>query len=224
MTLGKLLERSRRLFENTYQDEVLADWAAEMDGRILQEDYLRREFKIEYDAEADKDTELLLGKPWEEMYLLHLQERVHYYRGEYEDAANFAEQFNTMHRDWLRNLLMTVPTDELGRPWLTDIAFVRRGSDGVVHMKTMFLPEDLESLQVHVVQGEEEKITMQDGDGRLLIDDEWLSVNLTASDTAALEKGSARLIVVVNTVAGEIYESDAVQIRVLESGVKGVSA
>lgn len=224
MTLGELITKARKLFADTYEDAALADWAADMDGRILLEDYLRKEFKIEYDAEADRDTELLLGKPWEEMYMLHLQERVHFYRGEYEDAANFTEQYNRMHKAWLKNLLMTVPTDCLGRPWLADVAFVRRGSDGVVHLRTLFRLEDIERVEVYVVQDETVKIHVQDEDERLLIADGWMTVNLTGEDTALLSKGSADLVVMVHTVAGERYESDAAQIRVLQSRLEGVTA
>ena len=64
MTLGKLLERVHRMFETTYPDERLAEWAAEMDGRILKEDYLRNEFEIFYDPEKDQDTQLLLQEPY----------------------------------------------------------------------------------------------------------------------------------------------------------------
>ena len=225
MTLEKLIQRYViKPDGNLCEVSQATDWIAEMDGRILQEDYLQKNYKVEYNYETGEDmqTELLIREPWTEMYVMHLMERVHFYRGEYEDAANFAEQYNKMHKDWLRNLLMTVPTDRLGRPWLMDIAFVRRGSDGVVHMRTMFLLEDVESLQVYVVQDEQTKVTIQSDDDRLVMDDRWLSVNLTGEDTAALNKGSANLIIVVNTVAGERYESDAVQIRVMENGLKGV--
>lgn len=223
MTLKELLERARDVFGDTYKDQMLADWTADMDGRILLEDYLRKEYQIEYDAEADRDTVLLLGKPWEEMYLMHLQERVHFYRGEYEDAANFTEQYNKMHNAWLKNLLMTVPTDVFGRPWLTDLAFVRRGSDGVVHMRTLFRVEDLERVEVYVLQGETAKISILDEDERLLVDDGWMTINLTGEDTALLSKGSAEVVIVVHTVAGETYESDAAQIRVLNSRLEGVT-
>ena len=151
-------------------------------------------------------------------------QQVHFYRGEYDDAANFEARWNAGHKSWLKNMLMTRPVDVFGRPWLTDIAFVRRGSDGVVHMKMLFKLEDIADLNVHVLQGDEEKITIAADDDRLVEADNWLSVMLTGSDTALLQAGSARLLIEVDTVAGERYESDAVQIRVLESGLKGVKA
>lgn len=224
MTLGKLLERVHKMYETTYPDEMLAEWAAEMDGRILKEDYLRQEFEISYDPEQDKDTNLLLQEPWTRLYDDYLLQQVHFYRGEYDDAQNFEARWNTEHKSWLKNLLMTRPADVFGRPWLTDIAFVRRGSDGVVHMKMLFQLEDIADLNVHVLQGGEEKITIPAEDDRLVAADEWLSVNLTKEDTAMLRVGSARLLIEVDTVAGERYESDAVQIRVLDSGLRGAEA
>lgn len=223
MTLEKLLERVKRFFETTYPDELLAEWAAEMDGRILKEDYLRGEFEIFYDAEADKDTDLLLREPWTNLYDMWLLQKIHFYRGEYDDAQNFEAAWNAAHKGWLKNILMTRPVDVFGRPWLTDVAFVRRGSDGVVHMHMMFRLEDIADLTVHVLQGDEEKITIAADDDRLVEADGWLSVNLTGADTAKLAAGSARMIVAVDTVAGERYESDKVCIRVMETGLKGAT-
>lgn len=224
MTLEKLLERVKRFFETTYPDELLAEWAAEMDGRILKEDYLRGEFEIFYDAEADKDTDLLLREPWTNLYDMWLLQKIHFYRGEYDDAQNFEAAWNAAHKGWLKNILMTRPVDVFGRPWLTDVAFVRRGSDGVVHMHSIFREEDIYLATVYLMQGGEVKAQIKQDSGQMLVENGWITVHFTAEDTALLEPGSARCVTKIETVAGEKYESDTVQIRVLKSVLEEAGA
>lgn len=224
MTLEKLLERVKRFFETTYPDELLAEWAAEMDGRILKEDYLRGEFEIFYDAEADKDTDLLLREPWTNLYDMWLLQKIHFYRGEYDDAQNFEAAWNAAHKGWLKNILMTRPVDVFGRPWLTDVAFVRRGSDGVVHMHMLFDEDEILSATVLLIQDGEIKVQYEPDSEQIFLHDHWLTLSMSAEDTAKLNAGSAKCVTKVTTVAGENYESDAVQVRVLKSALDEVKA
>lgn len=224
MTLGKLLTRAKQLFSATYPDELLADWAAQMDGLILHEDYLRREYETEYNPTADERTVLLIPEPWEELYTFWILQKVHFMRGEYDDAQNFAEQWNELHREWLRNLLCTRPKDERGRPWLQDLAFCRRGSNAALHMQSMFSEDEIAEITITLIQNGIVRGTFNGPGEQIIQTGYWITLHLSAEDTGNLRAGSCTVCVRIQTVAGEAYESNAVQLRVMKSALDEIEA
>lgn len=222
MTLEQAIAGVRVLTETKLPDEQLARWISGMDGRILREDYLRAEVVEGYDALQDQKTILLIAAPWDELYTFWLLERIHFSRGEYEDAQNMADKWNELHSAFLANLLNRCGRDRFGRPKLWDLAFVRRGSDGVVHMRMFFDADEVQSVTLTLQQNEERVLEYDGTDSNVVYFGRELTLRLPARDTALLTGRSAKLVSVVQTVAGETYESDSVQIRVLDSALKVV--
>lgn len=222
MTVNEAIAWVKKTQETILPDSMLAGWLAELDGRIMQEDYLRREVQIGYDATDDAQTLLLLKPPYDACYGMWLLSKIHFFRGEYADAENMQAQYEALHGVWLQSLLQRTPRDLMGRPMLMDFAVVRQGSDGVVHMWVMIPWEEIGGFDFYVQQDGGTKIHYDETSGRLDADERgWVTVHLAAEDTAKLSPGAATVVTKLATVAGENYESDAVQLRVLQSLLQG---
>lgn len=224
MTVSEAIAWVKKTQETILPDSMLAGWLAELDGRIMQEDYLRREVQIAYDPTADAGTVLLLKPPYDAAYGMWLLYKIYFFRGEYADAENMQAQYEALHGVWLQSLLQMTPRDPLGRPMLMDIAMVRKGSDGVVHMWVMLPWDELTGFDFYVLQGGESKIHYDETSGAMEADDRgWVTVHLAAEDTKKLTAGAAQVVTRMTAVDGRTYESDAVQLRVLKSLLEEVT-
>lgn len=219
MTVGEALEIVKYTNETMLPDSLLCRWLAEHDGRVLQEDYLRNDIDVMYDPEEDLDAELLIQAPWDGMYISWIQQKIHFSRGEYQDAADCRNDWDTMHGEWVRHMLNTTPTDCCGKPILhRHQPTVRQGSDGVVHLHTIFDRHEVASLEAWLKQGEM-SFKMTDEDMEIIKERYEITLRLSGQATALLQPGTVQMITVIHTTAGERYESDMVKIWVLKTRV-----
>ena len=109
----KLLEAIRRVDElvnNAYTKGDKIKWLSEMDGMIhrtvLATHGVKEPFPG-YTEYTEDDTELLVPEPYDDMYVLWLESKIHYYNGEYTRYNNAAAAFSSISQafenDYHRN-------------------------------------------------------------------------------------------------------------------------
>lgn len=89
MTIAQALERIDSLKRNTYHISDKVEWLSRMDMMVKRLIIDTHEGAGEtvfegYNDRTDRDTELLVPAPFDEVYLLWLESQINYYNGEYE--------------------------------------------------------------------------------------------------------------------------------------------
>lgn len=101
MTIQDALTRADHLRHNSYSQEEKIDWLSRLDGKIklLILDALEGE-KTDfsgYDGDTPMQTQLLVGKPFEEIYLYWLEAQICYRDGEIGDYNAAIAQYNRLY-------------------------------------------------------------------------------------------------------------------------------
>lgn len=114
MTIREAILRTDALLFNTYSDEDKILWLSQLEWDIvrnvmeLHEGHEGAGF-LGYDRETDPQTVLLAQAPYEEMYLVWLESKIHYYNGETDrynlSATLFNRLFESFARDYRRSHL-----------------------------------------------------------------------------------------------------------------------
>ena len=101
MKLREAIDRIDSLKHNTYTRGEKVDWLNRLDGMIKREIIDTHEggedVPFEGYTEKDMEKELLIGYPYDEMYIRWLEVQIDYYNGEYEKYNNAMEMFNTAY-------------------------------------------------------------------------------------------------------------------------------
>lgn len=212
MTLDKVLERVKALYEPSYEDQILADWVWDTEARILQTDFLLHRSWPQYDAAKDGEVELILPPPWDELYVLALAERIHFHRGEYEDSVNCAAQYNTLHAQFLAHALDTWPLDFRGMPQL-ELPFLAKDG-GKLELSLDIGPFQAASAVLELKGPElDETFQTEDSDSGLTLDGSHL--RLTA-ELPELGRGcGARIYVTITDQEGESHRAEPAYLRIL---------
>lgn len=217
MTVTEAINFVKTTNETNLPDSMLAGWLAELDGKIIKEDFLRREINISYDAASDKDTLLILKAPYDAAYPMWLLYKIHLFRGEYSDADNLYTEYENVHGAWRQGMLQDMFRDKFGRPILLDLAFIRRGSDGTIHLKPAIKPEDITGFEVYILQNSETILSYSAETEDMEATKGWIAIRIPAEDSKKLSTGTAEVVTKITNELGETYESDAVQLRILKS-------
>lgn len=96
MQIRDAIQQVKNLKPNQYGDEVLVGWLSDLDGLIYQDvlcHYSDAPAPEPYTTE-NMDTELLVEKPHEELYVAYLSAKIDYQNGEYERYNNAMMAFN----------------------------------------------------------------------------------------------------------------------------------
>lgn len=75
------------LIPNIYSTEEKVQWLSQVEGLVLATVFPGKVFDG-YDGETDVETEMLIPKPFDAIYLRWLEAQVHYYNGEMDRYNN----------------------------------------------------------------------------------------------------------------------------------------
>ncbi|MBR3963877.1 MAG: hypothetical protein IKJ80_00530 [Clostridia bacterium] len=89
MTIAKVLERIDSLVQNTYTAQDKIAWLSRLDAMIKKtviDTHEGAEITTfeGYDDRTDKNTELIVPEPYDDIYLYWLESQINYYNGEYD--------------------------------------------------------------------------------------------------------------------------------------------
>lgn len=101
MTIQEALTRADAIRHNTYTQEEKTEWLSRLDGKIRRLIMDAHEGEPAafhgYDADTPADTQLLVGKPFEEIYLYWLEAQICYRDGEIGDYNSAIAQYNRLY-------------------------------------------------------------------------------------------------------------------------------
>lgn len=89
MTIAQAIERINSLKQNTYTQIDKIEWLSRLDAMVKRLIIDVHEGSDEvifegYTDQTDRNTELLVPAPFDEVYLLWLESMINYYNGEYD--------------------------------------------------------------------------------------------------------------------------------------------
>lgn len=84
MTMNKVIEELDALKPNVVPDETKMKWIANLDGLISVQVHMDTE-PISYTLPDDADNELLVGAPYDDIYVLYCSAMVDFYNREYNN-------------------------------------------------------------------------------------------------------------------------------------------
>lgn len=103
MTLEQAIRNADAVKPNAFSDEAKTIWLNECEGMVQTRVMLiPAEDIVEYEWEADKDRELLVGKPYYKMYAVYIQAMIDFAHGEYDKYNNAIAVFNTHFNEYMR--------------------------------------------------------------------------------------------------------------------------
>lgn len=129
MKIIDAIRYARKLSGNAIDDDTLCRWLSELDGRLMLDFYKGDEWAI-YVLPDDRDKELLVPFPWDELYIHHLEAMVYYSNGEFERYRNSCEMANKTEKDyrqWYARTKLPVTLEGIAR---RDCTIVTEGRDG----------------------------------------------------------------------------------------------
>lgn len=101
MTLIEAIDKVDTLKPNVYTQEDKIGWLSSLDGMIKRDVIDRHEGAVlwtPYTSETDINTELLVGSPYEEMYITWLESKIDYSNSEYIKYNNSITRFNDTYQ------------------------------------------------------------------------------------------------------------------------------
>ena len=105
MTPNKAIEYIDNLRPNAYSEEDKLNWINELDG-MVQKLVFQEEETTTYKFPDDMDRELLISAPFDNVYALYLESKIHYYNQEYgnynNSVAMFESQFGEYKKAYIR--------------------------------------------------------------------------------------------------------------------------
>ena len=105
MTIREAIERTDALLFNTYTTEEKIRWLSQVEWDIvrnvmeLHQGYEGFGF-FGYDRDTDPETVLLAQAPYDEMYLVYLESKIHYHNGETDRYNVSAMLFNQLYESY----------------------------------------------------------------------------------------------------------------------------
>lgn len=99
MTIEEAINKAQELTGNTLPDVRLLEWLSELDGKLML-DFWKGDAWQTYNLEQDKERELLVPYPWDEMYPCYLEAMVYYHNGEYGRYTDSMRMYNAKELDF----------------------------------------------------------------------------------------------------------------------------
>lgn len=95
MTIKEAIDAIDYLKHNAFDEATKCRWLSQCEGRIQTEILLHDTVEVQtYTWPADKDTELLVEPPYDQMYTMYLAAMIDLANGEYDRYANSQAVFN----------------------------------------------------------------------------------------------------------------------------------
>lgn len=100
MTVNECLAKVKDRKPNAYSDESLTDRLNEIEARIQREILLKEpEDIIQYDFPEDRDTELILPKPYDSAYVYYIKMMIEFDQEEFSAYNNSMAMFTASFQD-----------------------------------------------------------------------------------------------------------------------------
>lgn len=108
MTIREATGRVDGLKHNTYTFAEKVSWLSRLDGKIKAEVIDTHEGGedidfIEYDQDTSPDTKLLVGAPYDEIYLRWMEAQIDYHNGEIDKYNNSIMMFQASYNEFSRH-------------------------------------------------------------------------------------------------------------------------
>ena len=105
MKIAQAIRRLDSLVFNTYAPSEKIEWLSQLDSMVKKQiidthESAERISFTGYDENTDQNTDLLVPAPYDEMYLLWMETKIHYYNGEYDKYNNAIIMFNAVFEDY----------------------------------------------------------------------------------------------------------------------------
>lgn len=104
MKLGKIIELVNELKPNAYSEEHLTRWVTDVENYAIEGVFNRidgRNYEyVQYEYEKDRETELLIPEPYEEVYVHYLCSKIDYWDREMEAYNNSASMYNAAYKNF----------------------------------------------------------------------------------------------------------------------------
>lgn len=91
MTMNEVLERVDGVKPNAYLNEDKYRWINTLEGMISEQ--VHDQDKPEYNLPADADVPLLVGSPYDDLYVLYVMAMIDFHNREYGDYNNVMLMF-----------------------------------------------------------------------------------------------------------------------------------
>ncbi len=103
MKIEEVMEFTDRVKPNAYTEEQKLQWLNDCEGMVQTQVFLFAPVEIvRYALPADKNTELLVEKPHDKLYLSYLYAMIDFANGEYNKYQNSMQMFNTEFSEFMR--------------------------------------------------------------------------------------------------------------------------
>lgn len=103
MTLSEVIEYVDELKPNAFTLQHKTRLLSELEGRIETEVFLKDQSSVTvYCYSDDKNTELQVKAPYDNIYALYLMAMIDFFNGEYNRYANTYEMFNSQYIAFVR--------------------------------------------------------------------------------------------------------------------------
>lgn len=109
MTIIDAIHAIDKIKPNKYTEEQKVKWLSALDGMIKRElldQYIGTVDFEPYDADTDRSKELIVGAPYEEVYITWLESKIDYHNGEYDrynsSVTRFDNIFTAYKKDYNR--------------------------------------------------------------------------------------------------------------------------
>lgn len=106
MTIGQMIDKADKVATNAFSRESKLDWLAELDGKIALDVMLMSIGDVR-GMRFSEETELLVGFPHENMYILWLSAQIHLMNEDYERYQNVMEAYNASYNNFVNWFLRT---------------------------------------------------------------------------------------------------------------------
>jgi len=101
--IKEVMEFTDRVKPNAYTEEQKLQWLNDCEGMVQTQVFLFAPVEIvRYALPADKNTELLVEKPHDKLYLSYLYAMIDFANGEYNKYQNSMQMFNTEFSEFMR--------------------------------------------------------------------------------------------------------------------------
>lgn len=103
MRIGEALQFVDSVKPNAYTEEQKLRWLNDCEGMVQTQVLLFAPVEIAcYSLPGDRDTELLVEKPYDKLYLSYLYAMIDFANGEYNKYQNSMQMFNAEFSEFMR--------------------------------------------------------------------------------------------------------------------------
>ena len=104
VTINKVIEKAAMLRPDCYSDEIKCAWISELDGKISRETMHKENFQA-YSFPEDCEKELLVKKPYDNIYELYIVAMSDFFSGELGNYSASSVMFEKAYEEFRKNYI-----------------------------------------------------------------------------------------------------------------------